>query len=282
MFRWVSSDFHLLNSFETELLISFHATKLVLAIYHPLAHAIVAFVSFPLSTPAEEKLELRVSSYAAIIIQEPLFQKRYKNVKVCAFHRCHTLIPSDFFDSKLLHHYFEKITDKAEHEILLFDYLKSIDSFNIYATEKIMIAKLNEWFHQVKIYDVNTVMIQNILRETKATRQSKIWVLKEKNHLYLYFIENGKLIFNNIFEVFNDEEIIYYILAVCQQIHQNINHIHVVFSGDFEEENIKNQYAQFFEQYSMDKTPKGITLPEIIIQKFEHCYHPLFALAICE
>lgn len=281
MFRWVNHDFQQLQSFDTELLLCFQHNRLIAAIFHPISHAIVAFFNFSISDNFKDKSE-QLNSFSSLITQENLFQKRYKSVKVVLYHQHHTLVPSDFFDSQSASFYFDKIAEKSDAEMILYDYIKALDSFNIYAADRLWIKKLNEWFHQVKIYDANSVIIQNILRENKGTRDIKIWALRENNFLYLFVLEHGKLILNNTFSVSNHEEVIYYILAASQQLRFNINHVHVVFSGDFDAETIANQYGDYFENYITDTPPKGIILSDSIVSKIGFHHHALLALAICE
>jgi len=214
---------------------------------------------------------------------EPILALRFKSVKVCFRSDKNTLIPSDLFDSKALEEYFEWTSETDEKEILVYDYLNNLDAFNVFSIHKKLFKKLNDTFSNTKLFDLNSVIIQNLLRENKGTRDKKMFVYKEADSLHIYALENGKLIFSNRFDIETEEDFVYYILAVCEQLHINTASLQVLLMGDIEAGNSYHELlGSYLENISFADFPKGIYLPQELQQIPSQRFHHLFALALCE
>jgi hypothetical protein len=217
------------------------------------------------------------------IEEEPLLALRFKSFKVCYRSNQNTLIPSELFDAKSLDEYFDWVTEPDEKEILVYDYIKNLDAFNVFSIHKKLFKKLNDTFSNPKLFDLNSVIIQNLLRENKGTRDKKMFVYKENNSLHIYLIENGKLIFSNIFSIETEEDFVYYVLAVCEQLHINTASLQVVLMGDIEKGNSFHELlTSYLENISFADFPKGIYMPQEMQHVPAHRFHHLFALALCE
>jgi len=214
---------------------------------------------------------------------ESLLNSQFKSYKVCFRSDKNTLIPSDLFDPKALEEYFEWTSETDEKEILAFDYIRNLDAFNVYSIHKKLFKKLNDTFSNPKLFDLNSVIIQNLLRENKGTRDKKMFVYKEADSLHIYVLENGKLMLSNRFDIETEEDFVYYILAVCEQLHINTASLQVLLMGDIDKGNSFHELlSSYLENISFADFPKGIYLPQELQEIPSHRFHHLFALALCE
>jgi hypothetical protein len=214
---------------------------------------------------------------------EPLLTSRFRSYRIAVLTHKHTLIPDALFDPKSLYDYFDWVTELDEKEILFYDTVKNLEANNIYSIHKKLFKKLNDIFPNPEIFDVSSVLLHNLLRENKGTREKKMFAYKENNFLQLFFIENGKLIFSNSFSIDTEEDFVYYILAVCEQLHINTGSLQLVLLGDIEKGNsFYELLTNYLENISFADFPKGIYLPKELQQINAQRFHHLFALALCE
>jgi hypothetical protein len=216
------------------------------------------------------------------MLAEPIASSKFRTTKICYLSPKNTLIPSDVFDSKSVNVYFDWVTDIEEKELLFYDFIKPIDSFNVFGIHKKLFKRLNELFVNPKIYDFNTVMISNILRENRGTRDKKLYVSKEEQSIFIYFTEYGKLLFSNRFITQTPEDIVYFVLATFEQLQQNTSNATVILCGEFKSDETSELLKQYLENVQFSEYPKGLYFPEPLntINTQQH-YH-LYSLALCE
>jgi hypothetical protein len=278
-FRWFSPDISE-NPSRYDLLFYISENSCSFSVYDDVQRSITGFCEFGV-TLAEENNAISILKKS--IETEPLLSLKFKSCKACFHGDKNTLIPADLFESKSVHEYFDWVTDWDDKEILVYDFIKNADAFNVFSIRKKLFKKLNETFINPKILELNSVIIYNLLRENKGTRDKKIFVYVENQSLHIYFIDNGKLIFANRFFADTEEDFVYYILAVCEQLQLNTHAIQVCLLGDIDTDSSNYKLlAAYMEQISFIDFPKGIYMAQPLQQLPAHRFHHLFALALCE
>lgn len=253
--------------------------KVSFSVFDDINRAILGLCEYEIQTNSEKKLSDYVEM---IILSEPVAASKFRTTKICFLSPKNTLIPSDIFDGKSVNIYFDWVTDLEEKELLFYDFIKPIDSFNVFGIHKKLFKRLNELFVNPKIFDFNTVMINNILRENRGTRDKKLYVSKEEQKLFIYFTEYGKLLFSNRFPVQTSEDIVYYILATFEQLQQNTSNATVVLCGDFNNDDTLELLKQYLEDVQFSEYPKGLYFPEQLNTIKAHQNFHLYSLALCE
>src|SRR5690606_13912272 len=102
-FRWFSPDTSLRNAAYLDLLIYIDEGVCAIAVYDDIHHALTGLSVFEKKDTAE-KLSAFIES---ALTQEPMAGSKFRKVKVAYASPKFTLIPSDLFDSKALHTYFD-------------------------------------------------------------------------------------------------------------------------------------------------------------------------------
>jgi hypothetical protein len=166
--------------------------------------------------------------------------------------------------------------------LLFYDFIKAIDSFNVFGIHKKLFKKLNDLFVNPKIFDFNTILIQNTIRENRGTRDKKLYAHKENNELYIYFLEFGKLLFSNRFTINTPEDVVYYILATCEHLQQNTSAVEVLLLGEATKDQTFELLSQYLENIQFSEYPKGLYFPEKLDETERHRYFHLYSLALCE
>jgi hypothetical protein len=278
-FRWVAAEL-VENTSRYDLLLFIGETNCSFCFYDDVQRAIVGLCD--LMVEAEEKDSPHVILKAAIET-EPILTSRFRNYKVAVQSRKNTLVPNELFEPKSLHEYFDWVTELEEKEILFYDPVKNLEANNIYSVHKKLYKKLNDIFPNPEIFSLNSVLLHNLLRENKGTRNKKMFAYKEHTLLHLFYIENGKLIFSNSFTIETEEDFVYYILAVCEQLHINTGLLQLVLMGNIEpKDSFHELLTNYLEHIGFADFPKGIYIPQELQQIPAHRFHHLIALALCE
>jgi len=253
--------------------------KITFSIFDDINRAILGLCEYTIDTSSGKKLSEYIET---ILISEPIITSKFRTTKICYLSPKNTLVPSDIFDSKSVNVYFDWVTDLEEKEMLFYDYIKAIDSFNVFGIHKKLFKRINDLFVNPKLFDFNSIYIQNILRENRGTRDKKLFAHKEDNQLFIYFIEFGKLLFSNRFLVATAEDMVYYILATCEQLQQNTSNIEVILSGEIMNDERFNLLNQYLENIQFSEYPKGLYFPEQLNEIARQRYFHLYSLALCE
>lgn len=253
--------------------------KIAFSIFDDINRAILGFCEYKIETSSEKKLS---DFLEFVLMAEPITNSKFRTTKICYLSPKNTLVPSDIFDSKSVNIYFDWVTDLKEKELLFYDFIKAIDSFNVFGIHKKLFKKLNDLFVNPKIFDFNTILIQNTIRENRGTRDKKLYAHKENNELFIYFLEFGKLLFSNRFTINTPEDVVYYILATCEQLQQNTSAVEVLLLGEATKDQTFELLSQYLENIQFSEYPKGLYFPEKLDETEKHRYFHLYSLALCE
>jgi hypothetical protein len=279
-FRWFSPEIND-NCLGYDLLLYIGQSHYCYGFFDEVHRSIAGFSESGIDETSNERKALTVLKNA--VKNEPMLSHRVKSCKICFHIDKNTLIPSALFEPKSVYDYFSWITEVDEEEILWYDFIKNADCFNIYAIPKKFFKKLHHFFLRPGLWSLHSVLIGNMLRETRGTREKNLFLYKEEQMLLIFFIENGRLIFSNYFQAFTAEEVVYYVLAVCEQLRLNTDAIQIWLLGAIQKNDPCFQLlATYLEHITFAGFPKGIYVPEELRQLPAHQFHHLFALALCE
>lgn len=277
-YKWVAPELATKNADYLDLLLLIHESEIAISVYDDILRAVLA-----ISIYKNENIEKINEFLEAVLSQEHILKAGYKSIKVqvCSHH--HTLIPESIFDNKSLTTYLAWTTDVESKDVLEYNFIKNIDCYNVYALEKKLSKNIDEYFKKPVIFDFNSVVIQNLMRENKGTRNKKLFTYKLHQQLYLYFIDNSKLLFSNNFSIHSEEDFVYYVLAVCEHLQQNVSQVEVVLLGDILlNDSYHNTLSHYAENISWANYPKGIYFQAEMNELAAHQYFSLFSLALCE
>lgn len=276
---WQSEQLAAKNEAFLDLLVFIQYNEISIAIYDDILRAVLA-----ISVYKNETHEKASKFFEQVINSEPFCKKNYKSIKAGIYSDKFTLIPSEVFDNKSLHDYFNWTADVEEKETIQYDYVKNIDSFNVFTVRKKLFHAVNDSFKKPIIFHFQTIMIENLLRENKGTRDKKLYAFSTSQQLHLYFIDNGRLLFANQFAVKSAEDYVYFILAVCEQLQQNISLVNVVLMGNIVKgDAYETLLSEYIDNVAFADFPKGIYFSNQLNNMIQaHEYFCLFSLAVCE
>ncbi|MBK8847919.1 MAG: DUF3822 family protein [Bacteroidetes bacterium] len=218
-----------------------------------------------------------------IIYEEPLLgYQHYKKAVISLESRKNALIPNDFYDSKNLKQYFTLQHDLEGYENLLCDKLKFVEAQNAYAIDSTLLYLLQNNFAQHSQVHHTTALLNSQLLRFKN---------REENFLLLYILNRtfcvtimheGRLLFFNSFAYFNQDDILYHTMNVCEQLHLDLSDLKTEIAYQHPQlspfHNVLSQYLR--DVKLADRTPNhrfAIAFEDIP----GYCFPVIFDLDLC-
>lgn len=156
-----------------------------------------------------------------IIKNNAHLNKPYKSYSLALVHPKSTLIPTALYDPALKTDYFKINHTLDANDELLAEKLKYIDSHNIYSLNKNIKQLFLKKFVGINFLHHSSSLINNTLFKYKNASNTKIIVHVQATHMEIIAVQDKNLIFYNSFDYKSQEDFIYYILFVYDQLKLN-------------------------------------------------------------
>ncbi|MBU3823099.1 DUF3822 family protein [Flavobacteriaceae bacterium XHP0103] len=161
-------------------------------------------------------------------------QSTFSNVIVIHSNELSTLVPKALFNEDALADYLKFNSKILRSDFITFDTIEANDSVNVYVPYVNINNFIYELFGAFTYKHVSTVLIEQLLLTEKNAERTKMYVNVSKGHFEMVVIDKSSLLLYNTFEFNSDEDFIYYILFVSEQLGLNPETLQLVFLGDIQ------------------------------------------------
>ena len=223
--------------------------------------------------------------FKEILKTEELLNKNYKSVGVINNSSKSVLVPAPLFDKNNLKTYFTFNHYLNGAEIIDFNKLKNIDAFNIFTLPSGLAALLINKFPDIKFYHQSTPFIENFLinYKNKVEQNKCVGVNIHKEFFDILVISPENLILYNTFSFRNEDDFIYFIMYIYEQLKLNPELSEIILSGDITEDSAYYQtIKKFIKNVKFDKLSDNFTYSYIFNEIPSHFFVNLLNLCICE
>lgn len=169
-----------------------------------------------------------------MFIESKLLAVKYKSVSCLVVNGVSTIVPSPLYEDNKKADYLKFNTTVAEQDILMTDDFKNLDAKNVYAISGVLKNRLSKNFASVNYYHFSSVLIDNVLAQTKNQANKKLFVSIYPSSFQVILAEGKSLLFYNTFHYRTVEDFMYYLLFVCEQLQLNPENIETTFIGEIE------------------------------------------------
>ena len=188
----------------------------------------------------EKKLaDKSIAEKAEAMIKEDLFlSKNYKTVFFSLVTNKSTLIPKELFDKQNLKDYFTFNHRLDEFEEIHFNYIKKIDSYNIFAIPSDLTTLLINKFPEIIFVHQNNTFVNTLINtgETVKFKLPVVHVNVNSSSFDIGIYKDDKFLMLNTY-LFNDEnDFVYYLLNTLEQYDVKLNKMHLNISGYIEKD----------------------------------------------
>ena len=172
----------------------------------------------------------------ASILKEDFFASSIAGSSIVFTPNSSLLVPALYFKKELLNDYlgFQQL-DKIN-ETPCFDYIKNLDSYNLYTVNNDSLSVIREVYPNASFRHHSSIFIEYVLIENKNTHADKIYVCVFNKYMDIVVLQSGKLVLSNRFYYENDSDFIYYLLWVYEQLALDTEKVPCLFYGDIDAE----------------------------------------------
>lgn len=278
--RLASPGFAIASHADSALLIQIDATTLTYAVVDTISNTTLAFCKQPLQINSYTDL---LSEATAILTTDEWLRMPFAEVKLVVKPRDYVLVPKDLFDPLEIATYLGFHVYGQLSTSLLFDSMDALGVVGVYHLPSQGVEAMNRLFPQLAIWATPSPFLQLATKEHKPVKGDCLLTLFTQTHLHLAVAKQGSLVFYNSFEVATKEDVTYYSLAVCEQLHLSPEKIQVVMWGTHD--SIADPFvalSYYFKNVQHGARPLALKFAEALDSLPIYNEYPLFAAALCE
>lgn len=212
------------------------------------------------------------------------FGKNSSSASICLVDPLYTLVPLPLFDENAVEQYItfnHPIEHLSEYHIQS-DFIENLSLVVVFAVPvalQQLLMKLGpseqKWHHHSK------GLLESASLRTSSGRLFQIHL--QKNHFDILLIEDKALKFFNSFPIKNDDDVIYYLLYVMDQLNLEREKDAIELVGEFEKNSsIYELLHQYIRTITMGSRPSGVNFSTILSEVPAQHFHNLFNQHLCE
>ncbi|MBS9766104.1 MAG: DUF3822 family protein [Flavobacteriaceae bacterium] len=167
--------------------------------------------------------------------KESLFQNDYELVTVTHYNRLVTQVPLPFFKEESCKDYLQYTVKVLEDDYVTFDQVTNTELVNVYIPFVHINNFLLDIYGSFTFKHSATVLIEN-LRHYGKDNQCYYFVNVHKDSMEVVVFQNHQLALYNVFSYETEEDFIYYILFVAEQLEISPEEFSLILLGEIEEE----------------------------------------------
>ncbi|WP_243456820.1 DUF3822 family protein [Polaribacter batillariae] len=217
------------NTKDKNLSIQFHLDGFSFSIQDTLSKKDMYFCkyTFPETQATPESLLLKIED---IFKKDTHLQQDFSSVIVIHQNNLVTLVPNEYFNKNQLASYLNFNIKTLATDFITFDEIDSIEAKNVYVPYVNINNYLFNNFGEFNYKHHSTVLIDKLIQQSKSETKT-MYVNVSKTTFDIVVLENKKLLLYNSFTYTSEEDFLYYILFVAEQLQLDTNEFPLYLMG---------------------------------------------------
>lgn len=223
-------------------------------------------------------------SIEGMIGGDEILSKRFKGTRVMVSSSRSTLVPGAFFSEDRLPRIFRLNHPVQTDETLKFNRLSNAGSYMVYGVSSELLRVLDTSFPKAQLYHLSVPLIETAL----TMHKNRLGVAKLFIHCFgsrfdVMVLHENSLKFYNSFIFQGDDEFVYYIMNIFEQMQLNPEENELLLSGQIDEKS--GHYARllrYVKNVRFSKTAENFTYSYQFHGIPSHYFTNLFNLQKCE
>jgi len=218
------------------------------------------------------------------LIEEEFFNYQFRAVNIIYISVFSTLIPTSIFIKEKAKQLFETNFGKIDEMNILSNRLKNNDLINVFAVPNCLLRILNRKFKSYKVFHQATPLIVEAILNTKnQNKPLNIYLNQNKNVCDFVVAKAGKLVLFNSYKYSSQNDILYFLANINEQI-QSFGEVNeVVISGKIKiYHELETQIKQYFKNVNSFNITSQFSYSKSFGEFLEHEYSTLFKMPLCE
>jgi hypothetical protein len=159
---------------------------------------------------------------------------KYRSVSCSVVNNLSTIVPSALFEEDKKRLYLKMNVQLQGNELILTDNIKNQDAKNVFALPFSIKSKIDSQYGKITYHHFSSCIIESLLAQNRNQSKKKLYIHVQPSHFEVIVIEGKNLIFYNTFNYHTSEDLIYYVLFVCEQLQLNPENIETFLLGEIE------------------------------------------------
>ncbi len=206
----------------------------------------------------------------------------YNDVRILVVNPNTTFFPTVLFDKSLIresfgfNHPFNHAEEQLHH-----DSLKKHDAENIYKISNLLRELLSSYFPKYRLMHYSSALIEGFTQATDENEKFGVFIHEE--FIHIVYLKGQRLQFVNAFEFETHEDLLYYVLACCDQLGLSPKAQPILLFGDcarFGE--LLELLRKYFMHVDLGHRPDSFNLAPVFDELPPHLYFHLFSAPLCE
>jgi len=219
-----------------------------------------------------------------LVEQISWIQRPFKSVSIIYSNGKSTLIPVPLFDRDNLDVYANFNFPVNEGDEVAYDKLKTLESCNIYTLPVCIKEKLTELFSGCKIFHFSSMLIESLLiRYKNQNINNTVFANVHSTHFDITVIDGEKLVFYNSFNYRSEEDFIYYLIFVLEQLKLNPEEVKLILLGEIQKRSmVYDLLYKYIRNVSFGKLNDYFQYSYVFDTMPSHFFYNLLNVNLCE
>lgn len=192
------------------------------------------------------------------------------------------MVPIPLFDTSMAMAHFEFCFGRKPLGELMNNRVQQAGCINIFEVPPFISLALNRFYPDITYYHSSSAITGYLLGESRSIGEAKMTVDTNEGRADVYVTRGKDLIYINHFAFESAEELVYYLVFVCEQLDLNTDTTELTFSGDISEESIEYRLTEkYIRHIHLARHPSNTQFAAIFRQLPEQKYFNLFCLKVC-
>jgi len=192
-----------------------------------------------------------------------------------------TLIPEIYFNKNELKSYFEFNQSIDMLDELHFNYLPSVNAYNVFALHSYIISAVSNQVKGIRFYHQALPFIEKVLQLNAGFNKKVLTISLNYNFFDLTVTSGNKLLLYNTFQYAGKEDLIYFILFICKQFNMNPDDTDLFLSGELADMMLYYDAIREYIPGVKHISNSGLNLASSLNRIKEYKYLTLFNLSYC-
>lgn len=187
-----------------------------------------------------------IEKTAEILDQDSIFDLPFQSVRFIGYTQQSTLVPDAYFDRRKMKDYLS-FNCAGEMDTELFsNHLELSGINNVFALPEELISLVSRFFKKVEFTNQTTPFLRHITSKKNALDQDAVYVGLNSGFFDIAATGQGKLMFYNTFQYANEQDLLYYVIFIFNQMKFNQLQVPLLLSGEMSS---RLTYYEILKQY---------------------------------
>jgi hypothetical protein len=239
----------------------------------------IAIESWDINSGNKNYAEALEEIYSNSFLLKP---NNYRRVIFCSGFMNSTLIPNPLYDPSTAEEQLKFSHNVGTSDEILTDELRQVEARNVYSIPENLYQTITKWFPGVEVRHTATALIEFLLSVNKNSMAEKM-VVNVHHHFIELIVTRGKeILYFNYFNFESPEELVYYILFICEQLHLNPENVDLQFAGIIHATDSSYALTQkYIRNISFVQRPENYTYSSGLNSVPAHFHLNLFSQLVC-